>query len=105
MTEALRKLLDQVRNAIRLKHYSSCTEQTYINWIYRFSLFHKGTSKNRTISEKLRAESPDFSLQIFHVFGSLELPINFFRLEHNTGIAERMSDKSQIVGKRPLNPP
>jgi integron integrase len=34
------KLLDQVRDAIRLKHYSIRTEQTYTEWIRRFILFH-----------------------------------------------------------------
>jgi integron integrase len=35
-----KKLLDQVRDAIRLKHYSYRTEQTYIQWIRRYILFH-----------------------------------------------------------------
>ncbi len=35
------KLLDQVRDAIRLKHYSIRTEQTYVDWIKRFILFHR----------------------------------------------------------------
>jgi site-specific recombinase XerD len=35
------KLLDQVREAIRTKHYSYRTEQTYVEWIRRFILFHK----------------------------------------------------------------
>lgn len=34
------KLLDQVRDAIRLKHYSIRTEQSYIEWIRRFIYFH-----------------------------------------------------------------
>jgi integron integrase len=34
------KLLDQVKNLIRLKHYSIRTEETYINWIRRFIIFH-----------------------------------------------------------------
>jgi integron integrase len=34
------KLLDQVRDAIRLRHYSIRTEQVYTNWIKRFILFH-----------------------------------------------------------------
>lgn len=34
------KLLDQVRNAIRVKHYSYRTEESYINWIKRFIFFH-----------------------------------------------------------------
>jgi integron integrase len=35
-----KKLLDQVRDAIRLKHYSYRTEEAYVNWIRRFILFH-----------------------------------------------------------------
>jgi hypothetical protein len=34
------KLLDQVRDVIRRKHYSIRTEQTYTEWIRRFILFH-----------------------------------------------------------------
>ena len=34
------KLLDQVRERIRTKHYSLRTEQTYVQWIRRFILFH-----------------------------------------------------------------
>jgi integron integrase len=34
------KLLDQVRQAIRLKHYSYRTEESYVAWIRRYILFH-----------------------------------------------------------------
>jgi site-specific recombinase XerD len=34
------RLLDQVRDKIRLKHYSIRTEQAYLDWIKRFILFH-----------------------------------------------------------------
>ena len=34
------KLLDQVRNVIRMKHYSIRTEEAYLSWIKRFILFH-----------------------------------------------------------------
>lgn len=37
---AKRRLLDQVRNCIRLKHFSYRTEQAYVGWIRRFVLFH-----------------------------------------------------------------
>jgi hypothetical protein len=32
--------LEQVRNVIRTRHYSSHTGQSYVNWIKRFILFH-----------------------------------------------------------------
>lgn len=34
------RLLEQVRNAIRTKHYSIRTEESYTRWIKRFILFH-----------------------------------------------------------------
>jgi len=34
-------LLDQMRNVIRVKHYSIRTEDTSINWMKRSILFHK----------------------------------------------------------------
>lgn len=35
------KLLDRVRQAIRLRHYSQRTEQAYVSWIRRFIVFHE----------------------------------------------------------------
>ena len=35
-----RKLLDQVRDRIRLKNYAYRTEKSYVSWIRRFILFH-----------------------------------------------------------------
>lgn len=35
-----KKLLDQVRDKIRFKHYSLSTEDTYISWIKQYILFH-----------------------------------------------------------------
>jgi len=35
-----RKLLDQVRDVLRVKHYSYSKEKTYVQWIRRFILFH-----------------------------------------------------------------
>jgi site-specific recombinase XerD len=35
-----KKLMDQVRDALRLKHYSLRTERSYCDWIERFIRFH-----------------------------------------------------------------
>ena len=34
------RLLDQVRDRLRVKHYSMRTEDTYLQWIRRFIFFH-----------------------------------------------------------------
>jgi integrase-like protein len=45
------KLLDQVRQLIRLRHYSLRTEDAYIGWIRRYVLFH-GKRHPRELDEK-----------------------------------------------------
>ena len=40
------KLLDQVRDRIRYKHYSIRTEQSYVQWVKRFVLFHNKRHPN-----------------------------------------------------------
>ena len=46
------KLLDQVRERLRLKHYSIRTEQAYVDWIKRFIWFHgKSHPKNMGAAE------------------------------------------------------
>ncbi|PZO35656.1 MAG: hypothetical protein DCF19_23330 [Pseudanabaena frigida] len=43
-----RKLLVRVRDRIRFKHYSYRTEDTYVQWIRQFILFHN----KRYLSER-----------------------------------------------------
>ena len=45
------RLLDRVREAIRVRHFSLRTEQSYIQWIRRFILFH-GKRHPDTMGEK-----------------------------------------------------
>ena len=39
------KLLDQVRDVLRLHHYSIHTERTYLDWIKRYIQFHQMRSR------------------------------------------------------------
>ena len=36
-----KKLLDQVREVMRVKHYSIRTEKAYVDWIKRYIFFHR----------------------------------------------------------------
>jgi len=40
MNKRPKKLLDQVRDTIQLKHYSIRTEEAYVRWIKRYILYH-----------------------------------------------------------------
>jgi len=35
------KLLDEIRNTLRVHHYAVKTEKAYVQWVKRFILFHK----------------------------------------------------------------
>ena len=47
------RLLDQVRDVIRIKHYSIRTEQAYLQWIRRYILFHGKRHPSELGSEHL----------------------------------------------------
>ena len=49
------KLLDQVREQLRLKHYSYRTEETYLHWIKRYILFHHKRHPIEMGDEEIRA--------------------------------------------------
>lgn len=49
------KLLDLVRTTIRLKHYSICTEEAYLDWIKRFVLFHDKRHPTLMAAPEIRA--------------------------------------------------
>lgn len=40
MAAAVPRLLDQLRDKIRLRHYSIRTEEAYVDWVRRFVMFH-----------------------------------------------------------------
>lgn len=44
-SEKDRKLLDEVKDVLRLKHYSIHSKRSYFDLIKKFILFHKMTSR------------------------------------------------------------
>jgi len=54
--EALKpKLLDQVRESMRTRHYSLRTEKTYVQWIKRFIFFHDKRHPNEMAEAEITA--------------------------------------------------
>ena len=49
------KLLDQVRDELRVRHYSLRTEKSYTGWIKRFILFHNKKHPNEMGAEEIKA--------------------------------------------------
>jgi len=50
------KLLDQVREVMRLRHYSIRTEQSYCDWIRRYVQFHGMKSREELLPSEAKIE-------------------------------------------------
>lgn len=50
-----RKLLDRVRDKLRMKHYSYRTEESYVHWIRRYILFHDKRHPQEMGGEEINA--------------------------------------------------
>ena len=48
------RLIDQVRNVLRLHHYSIRTEEAYIQWIKRFIFFHNKRHPNEMGEKEIK---------------------------------------------------
>ena len=57
------RLLDQVREVMRLKHYSLRTEQTYLEWIKRFIFFHQKRHPREMGAPEVKAFLTDLAVQ------------------------------------------
>ena len=49
------RLLDQVREKLRYRHYSLRTERAYVDWIRRFILFHRKRHPAEMRAEEIEA--------------------------------------------------
>ena len=51
------KLLDEIRQVLRLRHYSIHTERSYVEWILRFARFHGMRSRADLLPAEPKIES------------------------------------------------
>ncbi len=51
-----KRLLDDVRNVIRLKHYSIHTERSYCGWVRRYVRYHRMASRDDLKGGKKKIE-------------------------------------------------
>jgi len=56
-TSKNRKLLDEVRDVMRLHHYSIHTERTYSDWIKRYIRYHGMADRQDLIDGEARIET------------------------------------------------
>ena len=79
------KLIDRVRNEIRVRHYSIRTETAYVGWIRQFILFHY------TVQDLLGHKDVRTTMIYFPGLGLLN--------QHFTGLS-RLSDTDVVLQDR-----
>ena len=62
------RLLDQLREVVRLKHYSLRTEDAYVAWIRRYIHFHRRR-------HPAGARSPEFARKVCRERGTSRSPV------------------------------
>jgi integrase len=97
MDEQQPRLLDKVRQKIRLRHYSIRTEKAYVSWIKRFILFH---NKRHPIDMSVK-EIEDFLSFLAnkgHVSASTQnQAFNSILFLYNEVLEKRLDEKIQAV--------
>src|SRR5262249_45960905 len=75
------RLLDRVRDAIRLRHYSPRTEEAYVGWTRRFILFHGVRHPAEMGAAEINRFLTDLAVKIPVESGLFQL-INLYRSVH-----------------------
>jgi len=73
-------LLDQVRQYLRLHHYSIHTERSYVDWIVRFIRFHRMRSRDDLfpVEPKIEAFLTHLAMEADGVHSGLNLRMTSF---------------------------
>jgi hypothetical protein len=101
------KLLDQLREALRSRHYSHRTEQTYCSWVKRFIYFHNVRHPREmaepeindflthlAVKEKVSASTQNQALSaLLCSFTAKRLPVVMIRDEVKAMLANLTGDK------------
>jgi len=109
-----RKLLDQLRDAIRIRHYSFKTEKTYVFWAKRFIFFHNvrhpkeivpSGEERRKVSSYDSETDPDRlrqkGSQVEGLISREILPIVYFYSILSTMSGQNRNKLNQLLGNWP----
>ena len=95
------KLLDQVRDVIRRKHYSIRTERAYVDWIKRFIIYHgkrhPGEMAEEEVAEFLTHLARDLDVAASTQNQALSALLFLYKevLKHEIGWLEKVEPKNR----------
>jgi len=97
MPRKSKKLLDQVREIIRLKHYSRKTEKTYVSWIRRFILFHDKRHPEEMGEREIEAFLSDLAVNRKVAASTQNQAFNAILFLYRTVLGKKLDDSIDAV--------
>jgi len=95
------KLLDQVREVIRVKHYSLRTEDAYVQWIKRYIFFHGKRHPREMGAAEIEAFLTDLAVQKQVAVSTQNQALNALVFLYQEVLHMELGEFSAVRAKRP----
>lgn len=101
------KLLDQVREVLRLRHYSIRTEQSYCDWIRRYIRFHRMEAREELLpgTAKVEAFLSDLAVNGQVAAATQNQAFNALLFLYREVLHEPFENVKAVRAKRPIRVP
>ena len=99
-------LLEHLREAIRLRHYSIRTEEVYLHWVKRYILFHKKRHPAEMGAAEISAFLTDLAVRGKVSASTQNQALNALNFFYNAVLGREMGELADVVrAKRPQRLP
>ncbi|GBC61589.1 integron integrase [Desulfonema ishimotonii] len=105
MSEKPKKFLDQIRDFMRMKHYSLRTEKSYIQWIKRYILFHCKRHPKEMGAPEIEAFLTHLATNLNVTASTQNQAFNALLFLYQEFLGIRLPDISSFRAKRKRNQP
>lgn len=99
------KLLDQVREVMRVKHYSIRTEEAYVQWIKRYIFFHGKRHPREMGAPEVEAFLTDLAVRGQVAASTQNQALNALVFLYKQVLRMELGDFSAVRAKRPARLP
>jgi site-specific recombinase XerD len=99
------RLLDQVREVIRLKHYSLRTEESYVQWIKRYIFFHQKRHPREMGAKEVETFLTDLAIGRKVAAATQNQALNALVFLYHQVLRQELGDFSAVRAKKPVRLP
>jgi len=100
-----KRLLDQVREVMQLKHYSIRTEQTYVDWIKRYIFFHGKRHPREMGGPEIESFLTDLAVRRHVTASTQNQALNALVFLYREVLHQDAGDFAAVRAKRPARLP